>query len=186
MGYNPHKCGAASYHPLLAFCAETKEILQGWLRSGDVYTGNGVVEFMRQLLAHLPNRTRILFRGDSGFFAEKLLDYLDDRDQDYLIKAKFKGLRLLLETKQWTRIKANHDWESTEFTHQCGTWSSSRKFVAVRREKEIGDMAEAIKKVCEDSVYRQKLAQGGPKHTKKYNWNSSFKKHMDLFETVLS
>ena len=137
VGYNPHKCGAASYHPLLAFCAETKEILQGWLRSGDVYTGNGVVEFMRQLLAHLPNRTRILFRGDSGFFAEKLLDYLDDRDQDYLIKAKFKGLRLLLETKQWTRIKANHDWESTEFTHQCGTWSRSRKFVAVRREKEI-------------------------------------------------
>jgi len=73
----------------------------------------------------------------SGFFAEKLLDYLDDRDQDYLIKAKFKGLRLLLETKQWTRIKANHDWESTEFTHQCGTWSRARKFVAVRREKEI-------------------------------------------------
>ena len=57
------------------------EILQGWLRSGDVYTGNGVVEFMRQLLALLPNRTRILFRGDSGFFAEKLLDYLDDRDR---------------------------------------------------------------------------------------------------------
>ena len=43
----------------------------------------------------------------------------------------------MLETKQWTRIKANHDWESTEFTHQCGTWSRSRKFVAVRREKEI-------------------------------------------------
>ncbi len=32
VGYNPHKRGAASYHPLLAFCAETKEILQGWLR----------------------------------------------------------------------------------------------------------------------------------------------------------
>jgi glycosyltransferase involved in cell wall biosynthesis len=51
---------------------------------------------------------------------------------------------------------------------------------------EIGDMAEAIRKVCEDSAYRQKLAQGGPKHAKKYNWESSFKKHMDLFETVLS
>ena len=51
---------------------------------------------------------------------------------------------------------------------------------------EISDMAEAIKKVCEDSVYRQKLAQGGPKHAKKYNWESSFKKHMDLFETVLN
>ena len=32
---------------------------------------------------------------------------------------------------------------------------------------EIGDMAESIKKVCEDSEYRQKLAQGGPKHAKK-------------------
>ena len=29
VGYDPHKRGAASYHPLLAFCAETKEILQG-------------------------------------------------------------------------------------------------------------------------------------------------------------
>ena len=51
---------------------------------------------------------------------------------------------------------------------------------------DIGDMAEAIKKVCEDLVYRQKLAQRGPKHAKKYNWESSFKKHMDLFETVLN
>ena len=55
VGYNPHRHGAASYHPILAFCAETKEILQGWLRSGSVYTSNAVVEFMRQLLAHLPN-----------------------------------------------------------------------------------------------------------------------------------
>ena len=29
-GYNPHKRGARSYHPLLAFCTETKEILQAW------------------------------------------------------------------------------------------------------------------------------------------------------------
>jgi len=28
-GYNPHKRGAVSCHSLLAFCAETKEILQG-------------------------------------------------------------------------------------------------------------------------------------------------------------
>ena len=78
---------------------------------------------MRQLLAHLPNRTRILFRGDSGFFVGELLEFLDDRDQDYLIKAKFKGMKSLLETKQWMRIKGNHDWVSTEFTHQYGTWS---------------------------------------------------------------
>jgi glycosyltransferase involved in cell wall biosynthesis len=52
--------------------------------------------------------------------------------------------------------------------------------------KEIDDMAEAIKKVCEDSVYRQKLAQGGPKHVKTFSWESSTKKHMELFKTVLN
>jgi hypothetical protein len=35
------------------------------------------------------------------------------------------------------RIKGNQDWESTEFTYRCGTWSRSRKFVAVHRAKEI-------------------------------------------------
>ena len=53
-GYNPFRKGKASFHPILAFCAETKEILQGWLRSGDAYTSNGIVEFSKQLLAHLP------------------------------------------------------------------------------------------------------------------------------------
>ena len=51
---------------------------------------------------------------------------------------------------------------------------------------EISDIAESIQKVCEDSKYRQTLAQRGSKHVKKFDWETSFKKHMDLFETVLS
>ena len=132
----PTNCGAASYHPLLAFCAETKEILQGWLRDGSAYTSNGVVEFMRQLLAHLPNRTRTLFRGDSGFFVGDLLDFLDERGHGYLIKVKLKGLVALLETQNWQPVQGQPGWEGCEFSHQCATWRTSRKFMAVRREKE--------------------------------------------------
>jgi glycosyltransferase involved in cell wall biosynthesis len=51
---------------------------------------------------------------------------------------------------------------------------------------EISDMAEAIKKVCEDSEYRKTLTQRGTKHAKRFNWESSFKKHINLFETILS
>ena len=51
---------------------------------------------------------------------------------------------------------------------------------------EISDMAEAIKKVCEDSEYQQTLAQRGTKQAKNFSWESSTKKHMDLFETVLN
>ena len=42
--------------------------------------------------------------------------------------------------------------------------------------KEVGDMAESIQKVCEDSEYRQKLAQRGTEHAKNFNWESSIQK----------
>jgi len=42
--HNSHKRGAPSYNPQLAFCAATKEILQGWMRCGDAYTYNGIID----------------------------------------------------------------------------------------------------------------------------------------------
>ncbi|MCI5147379.1 MAG: IS1380 family transposase [Candidatus Electrothrix sp. AR3] len=141
-GYNTHKRGAVSYHPLLAFCAETKEILQGWLRSGDAYTSNGIVEFTKQLLAHLPNKTRILFRGDSGFFSGGLLDLLEKYGHGYLIKVKLKGLKKLLIAQAWTPVPGQPGWEQCVFMHQCGTWSKARLFMAVRLEKPAEESAQ--------------------------------------------
>lgn len=134
-GFNSHKRGAKSYHPLLAFCSETKEILQGWLRCGNAYTSNGIVEFTKQLLAHLPNGTRILFRGDSGFFVGALLDLLDQYGHSYLIKVKLKGLVTLLSKQSWQPVPGQAGWEQCTFVHKCTTWSSTRLFVAVRKEK---------------------------------------------------
>jgi len=50
---------------------------------------------------------------------------------------------------------------------------------------EISDMAESIKKVCEDTEYRHTLARRGPEHANNFNWETSVKKHMDLFEAIL-
>ena len=33
-------------------------------------------------------------------------------------------------------MKGQSAWEGCEFSHQCETWGASRKFMAVRREKE--------------------------------------------------
>jgi hypothetical protein len=139
VGYNSHKRGAPSYNPQLAFCAATKEILQGWMRCGDSYTSNGIVAFMQQLAAHLPKRTRLIFRGDAGYFVGALLDWLDARGDGYLIKVKLKGLVGLLEAKQWSPVVGHRHWEQTQFTHRCGTWSQARTFVAVRRVKDEDD-----------------------------------------------
>lgn len=51
---------------------------------------------------------------------------------------------------------------------------------------EISEIAESIRKVCEDSEFRHTLGKRGPDHAKKFNWDSSFKSHMDLFETILN
>lgn len=136
-GYNPHKKGAYSYHPQLAFCTHTKEILQGWLRTGSAYTSNGIVEFMKQLLAQLPASRRIIFRGDSGYFVGALLDHLDLLGHGYLIKVKLKNLVSLLSSQKWTPIENKPGWEQCEFWHCANGWNASRLLVAIRLKKEV-------------------------------------------------
>jgi hypothetical protein len=151
-GYNPEKRGAKSYHPLLAFCTATQELLQGWLRTGSAYTSNGVVAFMQQLLAHLPNRVRVVFRGDSGFFVGELLTLLEARGQGYLIKVKLKNLTTLLARKAWTAVPGQAGWEYCEFLYACGGWGRLRRFVAVRLDTRI-DPSRAAKAAEDGYVY---------------------------------
>jgi hypothetical protein len=132
-GYNPKKKGALSYHPQLAFLAGSKEILQAWFRTGSAYTSNGAVEFVKQLLAHLPNQMRIIVRADSGYFDGALLDLLDTYGHGYLIKVKLKNLVSLLTQQQWAAIAGQPDWEQCTFDYRCGEWKLARRFVAVRR-----------------------------------------------------
>ena len=151
-GYNPHKKGARSYHPQLAFCTETKEILQGWLRTGSAYTSNGIVEFMKQLLAQLPDSRRILFRGDSGYFVGALLDHLDGLGHGYLIKVKLKNLVPLLSAQQWEAVKGKPGWEQCSFWHRAGNWDASRLLVAVRQRQKVmpSRQQSLVEPVCYD------------------------------------
>ncbi|NBS27186.1 MAG: IS1380 family transposase, partial [Gammaproteobacteria bacterium] len=135
-GYNTAKKGAKSYHPQLAFCAETKEVLQGWQRTGNAYTANGAVEFMKQLLASLPAHMKIIFRADSGYFGGALLSYLEACGHCYLIKVSMRNLAKLLIKQNWKSIESHPGWECCEFQHQCGNWEKPRRFVAVRQRSQ--------------------------------------------------
>jgi hypothetical protein len=135
-GYNPHKRGAPSYHPLLAFCTDTKEILQAWFRTGSAYTSNGIVEFMKQLLAQLPDYHRIVFRADSGFFVGALMELLDRLGHGYLIKVKLRNLAQLMARQHWTPVRNRPGWEQCEFQYRANDWTQARFFVAVRCRKD--------------------------------------------------
>ena len=133
-GFNSNKKGAASFHPQLAFCSETKEILQGWYRCGSAYTSNGIKDFMKQLTAQLPVTEKFYFRADSGYFSENLLSYLEDVGYEYLIKVKMKNLSSVLENQTWSDIEDKKGWQEATFEYGCKSWETKRIFKAVRIE----------------------------------------------------
>ena len=68
-GYHPRRKGRNSHHPLLAVLAEAHFILHGWLRSGNTGAARGVIPFLQEALALLPEGTWLrTVRADSGFF----------------------------------------------------------------------------------------------------------------------
>ena len=152
-GFNSSKKGASSFHPQLAFCAETKEILQGWLRCGSAYTSNGIVGFMEQLTAQLPSTEKFYFRADSGYFSGELLSFLEDNDYEYLIKVKMKNLTTMLENQDWVDVKDQEGWQESTFKYGCKNWNNTRTFKAVRIEIPDENPEDTLLKVKKFSYF---------------------------------
>lgn len=132
-GYNSKKKGQRSYHPLLCFVAESRECLHNWFRTGNAYSANGSVDFMKECFAKLPKRVwKVFVRADSAFFDGALLDLLESKGCQYLIKVNLRGLTELLEKQSWRKIAGRPGYESSKFEYRCSGWSKTRTFVAVR------------------------------------------------------
>ena len=86
-GYNRHKPGRKSQHPLLAFVADIEMVANFWLRSGDAYTANNFKEFLEETLHFLQSRQIGLLRLDSGFYSDEIFNYLETRNPsiDYIV-----------------------------------------------------------------------------------------------------
>jgi hypothetical protein len=132
-GYNPRRPGRASHHPLLAVLAEAHFILHAWLRSGNTGAAQGVVAFLQEGLALLPEGWRVrLIRADAGFFEEALLGFLEARGVPYIVVARMTP-QVKSHTRQiktWRELDA--DYAVGEFTAALLGWSRERRFVVVR------------------------------------------------------
>ena len=189
-GYNPKKKGQKSYHPLLCFVAENRECLHNWFRAGGAYSANGCVEFMKECFARLPKRVwSIAVRADSAFFQGGLLDFLEEKGTQYLIKVKLKGLEILLESKKWRKVANRPGFESTEFEFKCRGWKKARRFVAVREviiSEVKGDLLFDLTKVQYDYFCYVSNMGLSPMASHKYygqratseNWIEWCKNHM--------
>lgn len=132
-GYNPRKHGRPSHHPLLAILAEAKVVLHAWLRSGNTASARGVIAFLAETLAKLPDGFRLYaLRADSGFFVTEFLVELERRTLPYAIAVRMNPhlRRTVAGIKQWRPFA--HGLEASETSYQAYGWQAPRRLVVVR------------------------------------------------------
>lgn len=134
-GPNPRKHGRPSHHPLLAVLAEAHFLLHGWLRSGNGSSARGVVEFLKQALARLPEKHALrVVRAAAGFFDQQLLGFLEQRGLSYIVVARLTRWlkREAARVIAWRAL--DEHYAVGEFSLQLLGWDRPRRFVVIREQ----------------------------------------------------
>ena len=142
VGYNPHKHGRASYHPLLAFEGATGLSLNATLRPGNTTSMTDAVAFIQETLAMYPALER-LARLDKGFDSNEIMEVFEEEKAGYVIKMRclsVLGAAILeIPRKRWKRIsEEDGEAEITVFRYKASSWSRPRRVVVVRRMTDEG------------------------------------------------
>lgn len=133
-GYNPSKPGRNSHHPLMAFVAETRMVVNAWMRPGNTVALSSSKTFLDETFEILDKKRVGLLRADSGFFADDLLKYFEAKNLNYITAVKLFApiKRELGASKKW--ISVDKGIEICEWTATLDSWGNSRRFIAVRRD----------------------------------------------------
>ena len=143
--YNTHY-RTVGFHPLVAFDGVTGDFLKAQLRPGNVYTSNGVVDFIKPLITHynehFPEMTPFV-RGDSGFAIPALYELCEKESVYYVIRLKSNAvLQRLAEEYHPSSTssditKAEYYFEET--IYQASKWSKPRK-VIIKSVRPAGEL----------------------------------------------
>ncbi len=137
VGYNKRKKGARSYYPLFCTISQTGQFLNCLHRPGNVHDSEGALDFMRDcvLRARLTVGCVVEARVDSAFFAQPLLEQLDELGVEFTASVPFERLLALKgiveKTKRWLRI--DDEWSYAETSYRPKSWKFSPRFVLYRR-----------------------------------------------------
>jgi hypothetical protein len=133
--YNAHY-GTIGFHPLVAFDGVTGDFLKAKLRPGNVYTSNGVIEFIQPLIEHYNEKfpeTSLFVRGDSGFAVPALYELCEKESVYYVIRLK-SNAQLQQIAEEYHPISISSDVTKTEIyfeetIYQAKSWSKPRKVI---------------------------------------------------------
>ncbi|WP_269410923.1 IS1380 family transposase [Lentibacillus daqui] len=133
--FNTHY-GTIGFHPLVAFDGITGDFLKAKLRPGNVYTSNGVVDFIEPVINHYNEQfpeTIPFLRGDSGFAVPGLYELCEDESVYYVIRLKSNpNLQRLADELHPSTVptdvtKSEIYYEEAEY--QAKSWSKPRKVI---------------------------------------------------------
>lgn len=129
VGFNPHKKGRPSHHPMLGFL-DTGDCVSVRWRSGRAHCADGIAEELPQTVAWLRAQgvKRITVRLDKGFFSRAMVELLQSLDVEFVLKMQeakplqqFKGPferylhdpRLMVSEGEWSgvRMLCVREWE---------------------------------------------------------------------------
>ena len=143
-GFNPKKRGNRCYNLQFAFCDELKAYITGYVRSGNTYTANGAAEMIKEIVAQIKtDDLEILFRMDSGYFDDEIIEIIESADCQYLIKGKeYPTLASQVTAPTTSFMKGEEGRETTELFTKLDTWDKDRRFVVSRVMKPEKDRAQ--------------------------------------------
>jgi len=133
IGYNPVKRGRPSYHPLLCFEGQSRDVWHGELRPGDAHTATGIIDLLKACFAKLPSSVRsVTIRADKGFYDHTLVEWLEAQKAGFVIVARLTGpiKRRLAHLRYATPSRGV---EVAEFRYQPTRWARAYRFVVIRR-----------------------------------------------------
>jgi hypothetical protein len=142
-GYHPKKLGNRCYNIQFAFCDELKAYITGFVRSGNTYTANGASEMIKEIVANITctcgtgagktGELEILFRMDSGYFDEAIIETIELLGCQYLIKGKeYPTLVSRVTGPSILFVKGVEGRETAELVTKLDIWDKDRRFVVSR------------------------------------------------------
>jgi hypothetical protein len=133
VGYNPHKRGRPSHHPLIAFMPEMRMVVNAWLRPGNTVALSNHRAFLDETFSILEEKKVGLIRADSGFFAGQFMTYFEERNLNYITAVKlFAPIKSEVSSnKKWVTLKDGI--EITEWEYRLPGWKKTRRMIAVRK-----------------------------------------------------
>lgn len=152
IGYNPHKPGRGSHHPLLCVVAGTRLALHMEWREGNTVSATGWQEAMEKVWSHPDVKVRLkLNRGDIGFAQEKIMAWHEGTGQkrpDFLFKFRLsKNVKRALARIPWPMWEGEPTMgmeQIAETQVQLDGWSRPRRVVFIRTLKPANPSAQDV------------------------------------------